>query len=154
MGETREQLDLAVTPFQRDELVVVAPAGHPLARRRVLDAAALAAEPLIVREPGSSTRETLERALAASGRGVSVLFELGSTEAILQAVAAGLGASVVSELAVEAGHHPRSIRVRRATRLDLTRYLAVVMHPDARLSPAASLFLAQLTRGAPPLSAS
>lgn len=144
IGETRDSIALSVTPFRRDELVVIAPASHPLARRRTIDAAALATEPLILREPGSSTRETLERALAAAGRAPTILFELGSTEAILQAVAAGLGASVVSELAVEGGHHPRRIRVRRATRLDLTRYLAVVVHPDARLSPAAALFMTQL----------
>jgi len=148
IGETHDKLGLAVTPFRRDELVIIAPTDHPLARRRSLDAEALAGEPLILREPGSSTRETFERALAAAGRAPTILFELGSTEAILQAVAAGLGASVVSELAVEGGHHSRRIRVRRATRLDLTRYLAVVVHPDARLSPAAALFMAQL-RSAP-----
>lgn len=145
IGETREETGLSVTPFRRDELVLIAPQGHPLARRRSIDAEALASEPLILREPGSSTRETLERAMAAAGRAPTVLFELGSTEAILRAVAAGLGASVVSELAVAGGHHPRSLRVRRATRLDLTRHLAVVTHPDARLSPAAAVFMAQLT---------
>jgi DNA-binding transcriptional LysR family regulator len=144
IGETHEDVGLSITPFRRDELVVIAPPDHPLARRRTIDAAALATEPLILRESGSSTRETLERALAAAGRAPTILFELGSTEAILHAVAAGLGASVVSELAVEGGHHARRLRVRRATRLDLTRYLAVVVHPDARLSPAAALFMAQL----------
>lgn len=148
IGETRESTGLSITPFRRDELVLIAPRDHPLLRRRALDAEALATEPLIVREPGSGTRETLERALATSGRTPTILFELGSTEAILQAVAAGLGASLVSELAVAGGHHPRSLRVRRVTRLDLTRYLAVVAHPDARLSPAAALFMARLTAGA------
>lgn len=150
IGETREQLGLVVTPFRRDDLVVVAPASHPFARHPMLDAAALAGEPLIVREPGSSTRETLERALAASGRAVTVLFELGSTEAILQAVAAGLGPSVVSRLAVDGRPHARTVRVRHVSRLDLSRYLAIVTHPDARPSPAASLFMAQLPRSTPP----
>jgi DNA-binding transcriptional LysR family regulator len=149
IGETRAAFGLTVTPFRRDELVVVTPAGHPLAGRRTLDADTLAATPLILREAGSSTRETLERALAAAGRAPTVLFELGSTEAILQAVAAGLGASVVSELAIGAGHHPRSIRVRRATRLDLTRFLATVTHADARPAPAATVFMASLLASRP-----
>lgn len=144
IGETREPTGLAVTPFRRDELVVVAPAGHPLAGRRTIDAGALADTPLILREPGSSTRETLERALAAAGRAPTVLFELGSTEAILQAVVAGLGASVVSELSVGEGHRSRAIRVRRASRLDLTRFLAIVARPDAEPSPAATVFLGTL----------
>lgn len=141
IGETREAPGLTVAPFRRDELVVVAPATHALVTRRTLDAAALAATPLILREPGSSTRETLERALAAAGHAPTVQFELGSTEAILQAVAAGLGASVVSELAVTAGRVPRAVHVRRATRLDLTRYLATVMPADARPAPAVTVFM-------------
>lgn len=147
IGETSEQLGLVVTPFRRDELVVVTPAVHPLGFKARIDAEALAAQPLIVRERGSSTREVLERALAAHGHSLNVLFELGSTEAILQAVMAGLGPSVVSELAVT---EPRQARVRRVAGLDLTRYLAVVVHPDARLAPAASQFRAELTRGAEP----
>jgi DNA-binding transcriptional LysR family regulator len=144
IGETRENIGLTQTPFRRDELVVVTPASHPLAGRRTIDAESLAATPLILREPGSSTRETLERALAAAGRTPTVLFELGGTEAILEAVAAGLGASVVSELAVRAGLRARSLRVRRASRLDLTRFLAIVAHPDARPGPAAAVFLSGL----------
>jgi DNA-binding transcriptional LysR family regulator len=144
IGETREQMGLTVTPFRRDDLVIVAPASHDLAVRRSLDAAALASTPLILREPGSSTRETFERALAAAGLAPTVLFELGSTEAILRAVMAGLGASVVSELAV-ADLRARAVRVRRAARLDLTRFLATVTHPDATPSPAAAVFLASLT---------
>lgn len=155
IGETTEQLGLVVTPFRRDELVVVTPPVHSLARRPRIDAEALAAQPLIVRERGSSTRGVLERALVAHGHSLNVLFELGSTEAILQAVTAGLGPSVVSELAVADGGEGRPLRVRRVAGLDLTRYLAVVVHPDARLAPAASQFMAELTRGlTPPVPAS
>ncbi len=146
IGETREELGLVARPFRTDELILVAPASHPLATARRVTPEALAATPLVVRESGSSTRETLERALATRGLAVQVLFELGSTEAILQAVAAGLGASVVSELA--AAHAPRGSRLvaRRVDGLDLGRHLAVVEHPDARLGPAAAQFLEVLTR--------
>lgn len=150
IGETGEQLGLVVTPFHRDELVVVTPPMHPLGHLERVDAEALAAQPLIVREQGSSTREVLARALAARGRSLNVLFELGSTEAILQAVMAGLGPSVVSELAVADHAGSRRLRVCRVAGLDLTRYLAVAVHPDARLAPAAREFMAQLTRGAAP----
>lgn len=148
IGETAERLGLTVTPFTEDRLVAVGPRGHPLAARRRVDAAVLAAEPLIVREPGSSTRETLERALAARGLELKVLFELGSTEAILHAVAAGLGVSVVSELAVKEPARFRTLRVLRVAGLDLTRYLATVVHPDARLAPAAMRFMAELLASA------
>ena len=91
-------LDAAV--FAHDELVAIAPPGHPLLAQAPLPAARLLAEPLILREPGSGTRAVLERALAERGLSVQPLMSLGSTEAIKRAVAAGAGLAVVSRLAL------------------------------------------------------
>jgi DNA-binding transcriptional LysR family regulator len=152
IGQVAEPLEAVVTPFREDELVAVMPATHPLALVARLDGTALASHPLIVPEPGSSTRQTLERALAASGLALEVQFELSGTEAILQAVAAGLGASVVSELAV--AEPPlgggRRLRVRRVAGVKLSRYLAVVRHPDSEPAPAAREFISYLARGVAP----
>lgn len=150
VGQGAARAAAAVTPFRRDELVAVAAPGHPLVAVARLDGAALAAYPLIVREPASGTRRTLERALAAAGLALKVQFELPSTEAILRSVAAGLGASVVSGLA--AGEAPLGLRlrVRRVAGLDLSRYLAVMQAPDVEPGPAAREFIALLERGATP----
>jgi DNA-binding transcriptional LysR family regulator len=150
IGQVSESLQAVVTPFRQDELVAVFPGSHPLASVARLDGAALAAQPLIVREAESSTRQTLERALAASGLAVTVQFELSSIEAILQAVAAGLGASVVSELAVAEPVLWRRMRVRRVAGMSLSRYLAVVRHPDAEPAPATREFISYLARGVTP----
>jgi DNA-binding transcriptional LysR family regulator len=150
IGEASGCHGVLVTPFRRDELVVVASPAHPLASAARLDAEALAAHPLVVRERGSGTREALERAIARSGFTLKVLFELESTEAILQLVAAGLGATVVSELAVAEPTLGRRLKVRRVAGLDLSRYLAVVTHVDTQPGPAAREFVASLTRGAGP----
>jgi DNA-binding transcriptional LysR family regulator len=150
IGEIAAPLDAVVTPFRRDELVVVASPAHALASVARLDGEALASQPLIVRERGSSTRETLERGLSRGGYALTVLFELESLEAILQAVAAGLGAAVVSELAVFGAAFGRRLRTRRVAGLDLSRYLAVVTHPDAEPGPAAREFIASLARGGAP----
>ncbi len=85
-----------------DHLVVVVAPAHPWARRRrPLIAAELAATPLVVREHGSGTRETVERALAGAGARLAVpLVELGSTTAVRGAVLAGTGPAVITELAV------------------------------------------------------
>lgn len=150
IGQVSESLQAVVTPFRQDELVAVFPGSHPLASVARLDGAALAAQPLIVREAESSTRQTLERALAASGLAVRVQFELSSIEAILQAVAAGLGASVVSELAVAEPVLWRRMRVRRVAGMSLSSYLAVVRHPDAEPAPATREFISYLARGVTP----
>lgn len=150
LGQVNDELAVALTPFGRDELVVVHAAAHPLAGVARLDGEALAAHPLIVREPASSTRQTLERALLAAGLRLSIQFELSATDAILSAVAAGLGASVVSSLVVAEPVRGLRFRVRRASGLDVSRHLAVATHPDAGPGPAAREFVALLERGVLP----
>ncbi len=86
-----------------DELVIVVPAAHPWSRRRgPISANELAKTPLVLREPGSGTREVLTDALEACGLGVTTAMELGSTTAIKAAVVTGAGPAVVSALAVRA----------------------------------------------------
>jgi DNA-binding transcriptional LysR family regulator len=150
LGEVDDELAVALTPFGRDELVVVHGASHPLAGLARLDGEALAAHPLIVREPASSTRQTLERALRGAGLRLRVQFELPATDAILSAVAAGLGASVVSSLVVAEPVRGLRFRVRRVAGLDLSRHLAIATHPDVGLGPAAREFVAVLERGGLP----
>ena len=92
--------DLDAAVFAHDELVAIAPPGHPLLALGPIPAARLLQEPLILREPGSGTRAVLERALADLGLTVTPLMSLGSTEAIKRAVTAGAGLAVVSRLAL------------------------------------------------------
>ncbi|WP_043629441.1 LysR substrate-binding domain-containing protein [Nonomuraea candida] len=84
-----------------DRLVVVVAPGHPWARRRtVLRAPELAATPLVVREPGSGTRETLDVAFRGLHRAGPRL-ELGSNSAVKGAAQAGVAPAVLSGYAVE-----------------------------------------------------
>lgn len=94
---------LEAKALMQDELVVVVPAGHRWAGRATVTIGELQSEPLIVRERGSGSRETVERALATVQRdlgGFRVAGEMGSTQAIKQAVRAGAGVSLVSRRAV------------------------------------------------------
>src|SRR6266568_3282671 len=81
---------LSAEPWVKDELVAI------VARRRTLPPRALADEPYISREEGSSTRAVAERIFAQSGVTLQLVMEIGSTEAVREAVGAGLGVSVVS----------------------------------------------------------
>lgn len=92
-----------------DELVIVVARGHPWSRsRRPLSPQKLAATPLVLREPGSGTREVLIEALKVHGLEPTAGIELGSTTAIKAAAAGGVGPAVISALAVrgelESGH--------------------------------------------------
>jgi len=96
LGQPPEELDAVAEPFLDNPLVVLAPAGHPLAGKRKIPLARLAQEPFLLREPGSGTRKALERLFADHGLTIKMRMELGSNEAIKQAIVGGLGVSVLS----------------------------------------------------------
>lgn len=87
--------DLAALALGRDRIVAFVAATHAWARRRAMALEELAGEPLIMREPGSATRTLLLAALDRAGLTPRVALELGSREAVREAVLAGLGVGVV-----------------------------------------------------------
>lgn len=95
-----EDARIQVVSWRDDELVVIGPPDHPLARRRRVALEELARESFIVRERGSGTRRVAERALNERGVTLRVGMQLASTEAIKQAVVAGLGLAIVSRAAI------------------------------------------------------
>jgi DNA-binding transcriptional LysR family regulator len=96
LGQPPEGLDVAYAPFLGNPLVVLAPNNHPLVGERNISLARLAEEPFIMREPGSGTRNAVERLFHEHGLKLKVRMELGSNEAIKQAIIGGLGISVLS----------------------------------------------------------
>lgn len=83
-----------ILPLRTEPLQITLPAGHPAAAARAVPLRALAEETLILREPGSRTRALTERALAAQGVTPGAVLEIGTREAIREAVARGLGVSL------------------------------------------------------------
>lgn len=108
MGQVPVELDVVAHPFVDNELVVVANPSHPLTRRSNITLKQLHKERFLMRESGSGTRLAIERLFAEQGLEIQPYMELGSSEAIKQAVMAGLGISVLSRhnLRLElAGNH-------------------------------------------------
>jgi DNA-binding transcriptional LysR family regulator len=91
-----EQPDLKIYPFLENPLVVLAPQDHPLVGKPRSPIQALDGEQFIMREPGSGTRHAVQKLFAEHDVDVKVRLELGSNEAIKQAIAGGLGISVLS----------------------------------------------------------
>jgi DNA-binding transcriptional LysR family regulator len=107
MGTMPDNLDIESTYFLDNPLVVVANPEHPLAGRKNIPLERIAQERFISREPGSGTRKARQRLFAEHGLEAKTYMELGSGEAIKQAVMAGMGISVISQhnlmLELEAG---------------------------------------------------
>ncbi len=96
MSQVPDHLDVNFQPFLENPLVVLAPMTHSLVREKNVPIQRLADEPFIMREPGSGTRRAVQKLLDEHGVSVKVKLELGSNEAIKQAIAGGLGISVLS----------------------------------------------------------
>ncbi|MDQ7095074.1 LysR family transcriptional regulator [Desulfosporosinus sp. PR] len=95
--------ELQIESFWEDELVVVIPYHHPWAKKDNITLAELPNELMIAREVGSGTRKVIELALSERGfdpDNLNITMELGSTHAIKQVVAAGLGMTIISALTV------------------------------------------------------
>jgi LysR family transcriptional regulator, low CO2-responsive transcriptional regulator len=96
MSQVPENLDVNFQAFLENPLVVLAPMNHPLTNEKNIPIQRLAEEPFIMREPGSGTRRSVQQLLDEHQVTVKVKLELGSNEAIKQAIAGGLGISVLS----------------------------------------------------------
>lgn len=96
IGQPPDDIDAQCHPFLENPLVVLAPKQHPLAKKRNVSLKRLAEEAFLIREPGSGTRKALERLFEKHRLTINVRMELGSNEAIKQAIVGGLGISVMS----------------------------------------------------------
>lgn len=111
-----------------DELLVVAAPGHPWADLdRAVGAAELANAPLVLRETGSGTRATLERALEAAGHPLTTApAQLGSTAAVKSVTQGGRAVAVLSALTVQGELALGTLRRVRVEGIDLRRDLRMV----------------------------
>ena len=140
MSMPPQDMDLEDQTFLANPLVLIAPAGHPLAQRRSLALPALQGERFILRERGSGTRQATERFFADKGFAPETWLELGSNEAIKEAVAGHLGVAVISRHALKAEDLARDVCLLPVTGLPIRSQWHVV-HPRAKqLSPIARVF--------------
>jgi DNA-binding transcriptional LysR family regulator len=91
--------DLHVEPWVADELAIFCAPKHPLAKKKIVHLDELLKEAWILREKGSGTRETFDRAF--KDKNLNIRLELEHTEAIKRAVESGLGIGCISRLALK-----------------------------------------------------
>ncbi len=130
--------------FRTDELVPIVPAFHPFARARSLTLARFCQEPFLLRESGSGTRSVIERALAGRGVTIRPIIELGSSEAIKQAVAAGMGVAIISRLAANTDRDRGRFVVVTLRDFTLQRSLHLLQGHGRHVSAAQRAFIAAL----------
>jgi len=120
--------ELETTHWRADELVVFASPDHPLASATALDDDDLLALPWIVREPGSGTRQTFDRALHGILTDLHIVMELQHTEAIKRAVEAGLGVGCLSRISLIEAFERGSLVPLAVPGRDFRRELYIIKH--------------------------
>lgn len=140
----RPPKEVTYHPFAEDRLVLITPPDHQLSTKKKVPLEALADECFVSRRAGSGTRSKVESALRERGidpDALDVAAELGSTQAVISAVQAGMGISFVSNRAAELPAKYGMISVTEVTGVDLTREFFVLYENRRPLSIAAKTFL-------------
>jgi DNA-binding transcriptional LysR family regulator len=150
MSQLPEHIDVKAHPFLENPLVVVAPRNHPLANERNIPLKRLVEEVFIMREPGSGTRRSFQKLLDAHNLSVRVRLELGSNEAIKQAIASQLGLSVLSRHTLTSDSE--GLTILDVEDFPLPRQWYIVSLSGKQLSIVAQTFLEYLQEAAVQLS--
>ncbi len=144
MSQLPEDLNVSSDPFLENPLVVLAPRHHPLAQEKKISVKRLAQEPFIMREPGSGTRKAVQKLFEAHGVTAKVKLDLGSNEAIKQAIAGGLGISVLSRHTLALEGTTNQLTILDVEDFPIQHYWYVVYPTGKQLSVIARTFLEYL----------
>ena len=144
LSQPSEEVDLYTEPFLDNPLVVLAPQNHPLAHQSNIPIEKLNGESFIMREQGSGTRTAVQNLFAKHKVSVKVKLELGSNEAIKQAIAGGLGISVLSRHTLISAENNREITVLDVQHFPIKRRWYVAYLSNKQLSVIAQTFIEYL----------
>ena len=142
--------DIEVKPWIADELVIFGAPNHPLVQQAQVSMEQLLAEPWILREKGSGTRETFDREFHSAHSKLMIRLELEHTEAIKRAVESGLGIGCISRLALKDAFRRGSLAPIATPQLDFRRFFYFLWHKQKYQTTGMREFLAlceQLTAG-------
>jgi LysR family transcriptional regulator, low CO2-responsive transcriptional regulator len=140
LSQIPESADFAAHPFLENPLVVIATTSHPLAGQTNIPISALQDMPFIMRESGSGTRTAVESLLEEHHVSVKVKLELGSNEAIKQAIACGFGLSVLSRHAFTPESKMLGLTILDIQHFPIKRDWYVVYPANKQLSIVANTF--------------
>lgn len=140
LGTPPEEIDVIATPIMDNPIVALAAPGHPLSNRKGLTVEDLAQEPWVMREAGSGTRKAIERLFHQHGLEIRPRLELGSNEAIKQAILADLGISALSCHTLVL-HQPGQFAVLDVAGFPIQRHWFAVHPAGRKISLVAQAFL-------------
>ncbi|MGL6339437.1 MAG: LysR substrate-binding domain-containing protein [Waterburya sp.] len=152
VSNPNRDIDLKTQAFLNNPLVVVARKDHPLAMKSNIDLQELNDQPFIMREQGSGTREAIVQLFSKYDISVKVKLELGSNEAIKQAISGGLGMSILSEHCLISERASGELTILDFEHFPIKRRWFAAHLAGKKLSVIAETFLEYLLEESPKLS--
>lgn len=137
---------LQIQAFLRDDLVVIVPADDEWSERRAISLGELQYRTLLLREEGSALQATVAELLREHGVVPERTITLGNLEAIKRSVEAGLGVSIVPELAVRREIRDDMLRALPLADVQIRRIFNYIHQRDRMPSPAAQVFIELLRK--------
>ncbi len=132
---------LVTIPFRKDRLVLVTDKDNPLSTKKDILLEDIFRQKLILREPGSVGRSFVDMVFSMRGLSVDPEWESASTQAIMKAVACGMGVSILPFELVDIDRNKSNVLVREISDADFSRDNHIVFHKNKHLSPALQLFI-------------
>ena len=140
MGTPPDNMELIAQAFMQNPLVITARPDHPLAQMNRIPLSRLADENFILREPGSGTRNAVERFFKERGVRLNTTMEMSRNEAIKHAVMAGLGLGIVSLHTLEFELALNRIAILSVEGFPILKEWYLVHRNGKRMSPIAQAF--------------
>ncbi len=140
-SELPEDLDLESIEFLDNPLLMASAPDHPMVSKKNLSFRDLEKYPFLFREPGSGTRLVMQRLIDEHDIDPNVVMELGTNEAVKQAIMAGIGISLISKYSLTLEASINKISVLDVKGLPYINRWKMVYPKGKRLSPAAKNFV-------------
>ncbi|MGG7054482.1 LysR family transcriptional regulator [Nitrosomonas sp. ANs5] len=151
MGQPPDGLDIVSESFMENPLVIIAPPDHPLCGQQKIPVKRLAQEVFLVREPGSGTRNAMERFFTEQQITINRGMETDTSEAIKQAVQAGMGLGIMSRHTIELELITNRLKILDVQGFPIMRHWHIVHRKNKRFSNVAKTFKEFLLKEAPEL---
>lgn len=136
--------DLIVTPYMKDEMILIAAADHPLSSLRVVETDLLQNQIWVLRENGSGTREYCEQFIQKESLHIQRTYVFNSSQGVKEAVSAGLGIAMLSRLVVRKELETGEISEITIKGNQLDRDFSLIRHKDHAATMAVDVFVQKL----------
>ncbi|MGO4699072.1 LysR substrate-binding domain-containing protein [Paenibacillus sp. 2TAB26] len=136
--------DLVVTPYMKDEMILIAPSTHPLAAERFIYAEMLQNQVWVLREVGSGTRAFSDQFIRDAQITQKRSYIFNSSQSVKQSVVSGLGIAMLSRWVVKKELESGELIQLRLSKQRFERDFSIIRHKEGAATMAVSMLLQRL----------